>query len=58
MLRQGQNYVEQGADYYETQYRQRTFRAAQRRAAQLGYDLIPASSDKGQAAAVGSSATA
>ena len=58
MLRQGQNYVDQGADYYEKQYRERAFRAAQRRAAQLGYDLIPASSDKGQAAAVGSCATA
>ena len=58
MLRQGQNYVDQGAEYYETQYRQRAFRAAQRRAAQLGYDLIPSSSEDGQDAAVLSSATA
>ena len=52
MLRQGQNYVDQGAEYYENQYRQRAFRAAQRRAAQLGYDLIPASRSNGQAAAM------
>ena len=47
MLRHVQNYVDQGAEYYEKQYRQRAFRAAQRRAAQLGYDLIPASSGHG-----------
>ena len=52
MLRHGQYYVDQGAEYYEKQYRQRAFRAAQRRAAQLGYDLIPASSSNGQAAAI------
>ena len=57
MLRHGQNYVDQGAEYYEKQYRQRAFRAAQRRAAQLGYDLIPASSSNGQAATMLSSAT-
>ena len=50
MLRHGQNYVDQGAEYYENQYRQRAFRAAQRRAAQLGYDLIPSSSPNGEAA--------
>ena len=52
MLRHGQNYVDQGAEYYENQYRQRAFRAAQRRAAQLGYDLIPSSSEDGQATAM------
>ena len=57
MLRHGQNYVDQGAEYYENQYRQRAFRAAQRRAAQLGYDLIPASSPHGLAAAMLSSTT-
>ena len=55
ILGHGQNYVDQGAEYYENQYRQRAFRAAQRRAAQLGYDLIPASSSNGQAAAMLSS---
>ena len=49
MLRHGQNYVDQGAEYYEKQYRQRAFRAAQRRAAQLGYNLIPVSGGSGQA---------
>ena len=55
MLRHGQNYVDQGADYYENQYRQRALRAAQRPAAQLGYDLVPASGADGEAAAMLSS---
>ena len=41
MLRYGQEYVDAGAEYYESQYRQRALRAAKRRAAQLGYDLVP-----------------
>ena len=41
MLRYGQEYVDAGAEYYETQYQQRTLRAAKRRAAQLGYELVP-----------------
>ena len=57
MLRHGQNYVDQGAEYYENQYRPRAFRAAQRRAAQLGYELIPASSANGDTAAMLSSVT-
>ena len=57
MLRHGQNYVDQGAEYYENQYRQRAFRAAQRRAAQLGYDLVPSSRPDCEAAAIVSSAT-
>ncbi len=55
MLRHGQNYVDQGAEYYENQYRQRAFRAAQRRAAQLVYDLIPSSSPQDLTAAMLSS---
>ena len=43
MLRYGQEYVDAGAEYYENQYHQRALRAAQRRAAQLGYQLIPMS---------------
>ena len=35
MLRYGQEYVDAGAEYYETQYQQRALRAAKRRAAQL-----------------------
>ena len=41
MLRYGQEYVDAGAEYYESQYRQRALRAAKRRAAQLGYDSVP-----------------
>ncbi len=43
MLRYGQDYVDAGADYYESQYQQRALRAAKRRAAQLGYQLVPMS---------------
>ena len=41
MLRYGQEYVDAGAEYYERQYQQRALRAAKRRAAQLGYQLMP-----------------
>ena len=40
-LKYGQEYSDAGADYYETQYRQRSLRSAKRRAAQLGYQLVP-----------------
>ena len=43
MLRYGQEYVDAGAEYYERQYQQRALRAAKRRAAQLGYQLVPIS---------------
>ena len=43
MLRYGQEYVDAGAEYYERQYQQRALRAAKRRAAQLGYQLVPLS---------------
>ena len=43
MLRYGQQYVDAGAEYYERQYQQRALRAAKRRAAQLGYQLVPMS---------------
>ena len=43
MLRYGQEYVDAGAEYYEKQYQDRALRAAKRRAAQLGYDLVPMS---------------
>ena len=43
MLRYGQEYVDAGAEYYESQYQQRALRAAKRRAAQLGYQLVPMS---------------
>ena len=41
MLRYGQEYVDVGAEYYERQHQQRALRAAKRRAAQLGYQLVP-----------------
>ena len=41
MLRYGQEYVDAGAEYYERQYQQRALRSAKRRAAQLGYQLVP-----------------
>ena len=43
MLRYGQRYVDAGAEYYENQYQQRALRTAKRRAAQLGYQLVPIS---------------
>ncbi len=41
MLRYGQGYMDAGAQYYESQYRERALRAAKQRAAQLGYRLVP-----------------
>ena len=49
MLRFGQDYVDAGAQYYESQYHERALRAAKRRAAQLGYELVPTSDDQPQA---------
>ena len=43
MLRYGQEYVDAGAEYYESQYQQRALRAAKRRAAHLGYQMVPMS---------------
>ena len=48
MLRYGQKYVDAGAEYYESQHRQRALRNAKRRAAQLGYELVPKSDDHNQ----------
>ena len=41
MLRYGHEYVDAGAEYYESQYQQRALRTAKRRAATLGYQLVP-----------------
>ena len=49
MLRYGQEYVDAGAEYYESQYQHRALRAAKRRAAQLGYQLVPMSDAQGHA---------
>ena len=45
MLRYGQQYVDAGTQYYESQYRERALRAAKQRAAQLGYRLVPMATD-------------
>ena len=41
MLKYGQKYVDAGAAYYKSQYRQRALSNAKSRAAKLGYKLIP-----------------
>ena len=46
MLRYGQGYVDAGAQYYESQYRERVLRAAKQKAAQLGYRLVPMAEDQ------------
>ncbi len=43
VLRYGQQCVDAGAEYYEHQYRQRALHTTRRRAAQLGYRLVPMS---------------
>ena len=58
MLRYGQQYVDAGAEYYEAQYRHRALHAAKRRAAQLGYQLIPMPSGQGEAKEVSPAAAA
>ena len=58
MLRYGQQYVDAGAEYYESQYRHRVLRTAKRRAAQLGYHLVPMSDDHASGLPHGSEAAA
>ena len=43
MLRYGREYVDAGAEHYERQHHQRALRATTRRAALLGYQLLPIS---------------
>lgn len=45
MLRYGQEYVDAGQHYYETQYRQRALRNLTRRAKELGYTLVLTASE-------------
>lgn len=40
MLKQGTEYVDQGQDYYEQQYRARVVKNLRKRAAQFGFELI------------------
>lgn len=40
LLKYGKDYVEKGQAYYEEQYRQRSVKNLQKRAKQLGFDLV------------------
>ena len=40
IIKHGKNYVEPGAEYYETQYRNRVLSNLKKRAKRLGYELI------------------
>ena len=41
MLTHGQEYAEQGQDYYEERYRERVLRALSQRAVKLGMQMVP-----------------
>lgn len=41
MLTKGQEYTDQGQDYYEERYRKRVLRALSQRAAKLGMQMVP-----------------
>ena len=41
MLTQGEEYTDQGQDYYEQRYRERVLRALSQRAAKLGLKMVP-----------------
>jgi transposase len=43
MLRLGQEYVDRGQNFYEERYRQQQISLLNRRAAQLGFSIVPAS---------------
>jgi transposase len=42
MLTKGEQYIDQGQDYYEQRYRERVLRALSQRAAKLGMKMVPA----------------
>ena len=41
MLKNGSEYVDQGQDYYEQQYRDRITKNLKKRAADMGFELVP-----------------
>jgi hypothetical protein len=41
MLTKGEDYVDQGQEYYEERYRERVLRALSQRAAKLGLKVVP-----------------
>ena len=46
MLKNGVAYVDQGQDYYEKQYRDRVTRNMRKKAASLGFDIVPRTADR------------
>lgn len=46
MLKHGTEYVDRGQDYYEQQYRDRVVKNLRKRAAQLGFALMPTTPDQ------------
>jgi transposase len=49
MLKHGTQYVDQGQDYYEQKYQGRVMRNLKRRAAEMGFSLVPLPEDRGAA---------
>jgi transposase len=47
MLKHGTEYVDQGQDYYERQYQDRVMKNLKRRAAEMGFALVPSTGDNG-----------
>lgn len=47
MLKHGTEYVDQGQDYYEQQYQDRVMKNLKRRAAEMGFALVPSTGDNG-----------
>lgn len=41
MLKNGTEYVDQGQDYYEREYKDRVLKNLKRRAAEMGFKMIP-----------------
>ena len=52
MLKNGTEYIDQGQDYYEKQYRDRVTKNLKKRAASLGFDLVPHKEDQNMPDAV------
>jgi hypothetical protein len=46
MLKNGTEYVDQGQEYYEKQYRERVTKNLKKRAASLGFDLVPSAENE------------
>ena len=42
MLKNGTEYVDQGQDYYEREYKDRVLKNLKRRVAEMGFKMVPA----------------